>query len=171
MRAVIALSLLLTASAAFGQDQKKGESLRPPAAQMQTDFSYFEYFGLYPRSFALEFIDQKTPDGQVLKFGRLTYVLEFERDLTSLHLEPLQRVMARQNKTLQHIFFDQENVGVTANRFFEFAVQGEVSGRCGEAFRVIVEYLDDPRASTANSKKLIVRGMRPEYRYHQVPGN
>lgn len=163
---ITCMFLLLTAGTAFGQDIKKGEPVRPPGAQLQTDFSYFEYWGLYPRSFALEFVDQKLPDGQVVKLARMTYVLVFERDLTSLHLEPLQRVMMRENRKLQHIFFDNEDVGVTANRFFDFAVQGEVSGRCGEAFRVIVEYLDDPRVPTVNSKKLIVRGMRPDFRYN-----
>src|SRR4029077_15410858 len=102
MRATIAsVILLLTAGAGLGQDSQKGEPLRPPASQLQTDFSYFEFWFLYPRSFALEYTARALPDGLNVKVARLTYVLEFERDLTSLHLEPLQRVMTRENKKLQ----------------------------------------------------------------------
>jgi hypothetical protein len=146
------------AGANFGQDaQKKSELVPPPGPQPMLDFSYFDYWCLYLRSFSINFVDQKLPNGQVIQVARLTYVLEFTRDVQYLQLEPLMRNYRPENKRMRHLFYDSENVAINGEQFMEYKIQGEISGMQGEAFRVTVEFVDDPRFPLRNAKKLVVR--------------
>lgn len=155
--------VLLFTSAALAQPAgKKGEPIPPPAAQVQTDFSYFDYWCLNLRSFSLDVVEQKLPDGRIVHLARIMYVLEFQSDIPFLQLEPLQRNMMPDAKKLKHYFFDHENVALNGYQFLTYRLQGDVSGRYGESFRVTAEFLDDPRASILNTKKLVVRVPSPD---------
>ena len=92
MRVVIAfLMVLSTAGATMGQQPKgKAEPIPPPAGQVKTDFSYFDYWGLTLKSFSLDLIEQRLMDGLTIHFGRIIYVLEFKA-MCRLQLEPLKR--------------------------------------------------------------------------------
>jgi hypothetical protein len=163
MRTILALFVLMfSAGAALSQPVKKGEPIPPPAGQIKTDFTYFEYWCLNVKSFSLDVVERKLPDGRVVNLARIMYVLEFQGDVPFLQLEPLQRNMRPDSKKLQHLFFDHENVALNGGQFLSYQLQGEVSGRFGESFRVTAEFLDDPRASILNTKKLVVRVPSPD---------
>src|SRR4029078_3896801 len=97
-----------------------------------------------------------------IHIGRIIYVLEFQHDVPYLQLEPLKRNMAPEMRKMRHLFVDHEGVALNGGRFLDYKLQGEVSGRGGESFRVVAEFLDDPRASILNTKMLIVRVPRPD---------
>jgi hypothetical protein len=164
MRTILALLvLMLSSNAATSQPAKKGEPVPPPAGQIKTDFTYFEYWCLSLKSYSLDVVEQKLPDGRIINLARLTYVLEFQNDVPFLQLEPLQRNMRPDYKKLRHLFFDHENVALNGGQFLSYQLQGEVSGKIGESFRVTAEFLDDPRASILNTKKLVVRVPSPDW--------
>src|SRR5262245_40974992 len=98
MRAIIACLILIIASGAASAQGKKGEPIPPPAGQVKTDFSYFEYWNLSLKSFSLDVVEQRLTDGRIVHFGKITYVLEFYCDVPFLQLEPLQRNMEPDQK-------------------------------------------------------------------------
>lgn len=137
--------VMLTASGAECQEPKKGERLPPPARQISPDFSYFENsLGLRLKSFNLEVTKQEINRGGSLireMQGRITYVLEFDRDAKLYNFNELQKAFLDPNLKVQHLFFDDDNVALDVNVGYQ--VQGIVSGRRGESFRVNAEFGND----------------------------
>ena len=156
MRATFAALLItfLAAHSALCQDSPQPQS-RP--ALVKADLSYFINSGLKLKSFTLEFAEQRAMDGTIVPVGRISYVLEFDRDVANYDLEALQKNLAPQNRRLHHIFFDDENVAINAGQVYDHRLFGEVSGIAGEAVRVVVEFLVDPKAPVQQARKLVVR--------------
>jgi hypothetical protein len=160
MRAKIAALLVvaLAANTASSQPTKPKEQLPAPVPRLiKTDFAYFEYLGLRHKSFSLDFFPQKTPNKGTILIGRITYLLEFDKNVTNYDLDNLRATLAPQNLRLRHIFFDDDNVAINAYRVYEHRVFGEVSGVKGEAFRILVEFVVEPDVPVQRGTKLVVR--------------
>jgi hypothetical protein len=154
MRAILAglLAVFLAANGALGQDVQK------KSVPIKADFSFFEdNWGLRVKAFALEQVQQKTPAGDTIVIGRITYVLEFEKDAISYDLDAIQNLFADKNRPMRHIFFDKDQIAIEPFFTHRYLIQGEISGVKGEAFRIIVDIVPDAETTLKLAKKLVVR--------------
>jgi PDZ domain len=139
------LIVFVTANWAESQDSKKGNGAPQPTHAVYPDFSYFEKsLGLCLKSFDIEVSKQKIirhgKQFQELQ-GRITYVLEFDRDAQKYNFNELQKAFVDPKKKVEHLFFDKDNIAMNVN--VNYQVEGVVSGLRGESFRVNVEFGSD----------------------------
>ncbi|MBI2804338.1 MAG: hypothetical protein HYX68_05060 [Planctomycetes bacterium] len=126
---------------------------------IQKDFSYFETWGLKRKTFSLEMLEQTLPDGSRVTLGRITYVLEFDTEVSGYDLDTLQWNIAPKNRRLRHLLFDTDNVAINANRIHDHRLQGEVSGVPGEAFRITFDFVLTGQVPPGALKKVVARSL------------
>jgi hypothetical protein len=137
----------LTAAGAFSQDQAKTGPLQTTPFLIQDDLSYFaNVWGLRKVSFSAERfvpLDRKILGGKIQAQGRLTYILEFDRDIHNYDLEALQRLFVFQDNRLRHVFFDADNIAINSITPIGYLMQGELSGVKGDVIRVTIDFGQD----------------------------
>ena len=154
MRASLAglLVVFLSANGALGQDAQK------KSVPIKADFSFFEdNWGLKAKAFSLELAQVKSKTGEEMVFGRISYVLEFDKDVINQDLETIQGIFGDKSRRVRHVFFDQDHIATNPFMALPYRIQGEISGVRGEAFRIIVDMEFDAEAIILPAKKLVVR--------------
>jgi len=154
MRAILAglLVVFLSANGALGQDVQKR------SVPIKSDFSFFEdNWGLKAKAFSLELLQVKSKTGDAIVLGRITYLLEFDKDVINQDLETIQSIFVDKGRRVRHIFFDQDHIAINPFVVLPYRIQGEISGVRGEAFRIIVDMEFDAEAIILPAKKLVVR--------------
>jgi hypothetical protein len=154
MRAILAglLLLFLTANWGLGQDAPK------KSVAIKADFSFYEdNWGLRVKTFSLDLVQVKTKTGDPIVIGRITYLLEFDKDVINQDLESIQAIFVDKGRRVRHIFLDQDHIAINPFVVLPYRIQGEISGVRGEAFRIIVDMEFDAEAIILPAKKLVVR--------------
>ena len=146
------ISTLLTAGSALSQEAQ------PKAITATLDLSYYQNaWGLKVKSSTVDFLDQKLPDGSMRSVARISYTLEFGRDIVNYDLDELQRTLVfrrdGEERKVRHIFFDEDNVAFFVQYAYQF-LDGDVSGVQGESFRIILELRPDV---VQLSKRIVAR--------------
>ena len=141
-----------TAGLAFSQEGQ------PKAVTATLDLSYYQNaWGMKVKSTTLDFLDQKMPDGSMRSVARISYTLEFGRDIVNYDLDELQRTVVfrkdGEERKIRHIFFDEDNVAFFVQYAYQF-LDGDVSGVKGESFRIILELRPDVVQA---SKRIVAR--------------
>jgi hypothetical protein len=130
------LVVFLASSGTMGQDaQRQGEFAQAKNGAIIGDFSYYE------KVWGIKTVSFKVDGGSGLP-AKITYVVEFGKDIIGYDLDELQRTMVfrkdGEERKIRHLIFDENEVAFFVQYNYRLLV-GDVSGVKGERFIVTVD--------------------------------